>query len=111
MSFPQWHTLALRNVLTRRLMLATHEAMSTAGRIGGSNEPMTAKQAAEYLGVTYKHYLEMRDEWGIRTYRKGRGVMTRKRELDAYMERGGSSATSDHRKKNPPCPGEGTEDS
>lgn len=60
---------------------------------------MTAKQAAEYLGVTYKHYLEMRQAWGIKTYPQGIRVMVLKRELDAYLERGGSTATSDHRKK------------
>lgn len=74
------------------------------GRIGGSNEPMSAQQAADYLGVSKGRYLEMRDAWGIKTYRNGREVMTRRRELDAYIERGGSTATVKHSK----TPAQGT---
>lgn len=69
------------------------------GRIGGDNTAMDARTAAAYLGVRYQRYLEMRDVWGIRTYQDGRRVMTRRRELDSYIERGGSTATSRHDKK------------
>ena len=71
--------------------------MSTAGKIGGDNTPLTAKEAAAYLGVPYKRFLEMRETWGIPVYYLGREVMTRRRHLDNFIEKGGSTATADHR--------------
>lgn len=68
-------------------------------RIGGDNTAMDARTAAAYLGCAYQRYLEMRHIWGIHTYLDGRRVMTRRRELDAFIERGGSTATSRHDKK------------
>lgn len=65
-------------------------------RIGGDNTGLTAKEAADYLGVPYKRFLAMRDRWGIKTYRAGREVMTRRRELDSFIERGGSTITEMH---------------
>jgi excisionase family DNA binding protein len=59
---------------------------------------MTAREAAAYLGVPYKRFLEMHGRWGIKTYHAGRAVMTRRRELDAFIERGGSTITEMHQR-------------
>jgi excisionase family DNA binding protein len=70
--------------------------MSGQRRIGGDNTGMSARQAAKYIGVPYKRFLAMRDKWGIKTYRAGQAVMVRRRELDSFVERGGSMVTEMH---------------
>ena len=66
--------------------------MKGNGRIGGSNESLSAREAAAYLGVSYwtlmHHY---KDDWKIPSYRPNGSAQGPlrflRRHLDSHIER------------------------
>ena len=55
-------------------------------RIGGSNQLMTAHEAAAYLHVSYERFIEHYDDWGLTPVRLDSRVRFRQRDIDALIE-------------------------
>lgn len=60
--------------------------MSAPGRIGGSNKMVDMYEAASYVGATVGTFRQRYKIWGIPSYRIGRRVMFRERDLESYLE-------------------------
>jgi hypothetical protein len=78
-------------VLTPWLPPGTYRAM-TAGkaeqpkRIGGSNQLVSAHEAAAYLGVSYARFIQHYSEWGLTPVRLDTRLRFRQRDIDALVE-------------------------
>jgi hypothetical protein len=53
--------------------------------IGGSNKMLSMHQAAEYCGMTYKHYAANYIPLGIPYHKIGRSVKFRVRDLEWWL--------------------------
>ncbi len=55
-------------------------------RIGGSNVMLSMHEAAEYVGLSYKHFAAHYREWGIVHHRIGKYVRFRTRDIESFLD-------------------------
>jgi excisionase family DNA binding protein len=60
---------------------------AAAGRIGGSNRVLSMREAADYLGVSYKRFAASYKGWSIACHRIGGRVKFRERDLEWFLDR------------------------
>lgn len=55
--------------------------------LGGSNRMLNTGEAAEYIGIGYKTFLNNWRRWGLKGRRVGRRVMFRERDLEEWLDK------------------------